>query len=281
MSTAWYQPHGSTAAGPWSVDTRMTHTALRVLDLPPGGSQEFTLGEEEALVVPLSGGCTVSCPDGTAELAGRPDVFSALTDFAYLPRGATARLTSTGGGRFAVAAGTATRDLPFRHGRADTVGVELRGAGTCSRQVNNLASADGFACDRLIVVEVLTPGGNWSSYPPHKHDEHTETESELEEIYYFEIDRAGPGYHRVSGTDDRPIDVLAEVRTGDVVLVPHGWHGPSMAAPGYHMYYLNVMAGPHDERAWRISDHPAHGWVRGTWDGRSADPRLPLTEVTP
>jgi len=278
--TAWYQPHGSTADGPWEVDSRLTHTSLRILDLPPGGSQEFTLGAQEALVVPLSGGCTVRCQGESAELAGRPDVFTALTDFAYLPRGATAVVGSADGGRFAVAGGTAGRDLPFRYGPADGVGVELRGAGSCSRQVNNIASADGFDCDRLIVVEVLTPGGNWSSYPPHKHDEHSATESELEEIYYFEIDGSGPGYHRVSGTAERPIDVLAEVRTGDVVLVPHGWHGPSMAAPGYHMYYLNVMAGPRDERAWRICDDPAHAWVRGTWDGQPVDPRLPLTGVT-
>ena len=87
------------------------------------------------------------------------------------------------------------------------------------------------------------------------------------------------GYHRVYGTPDRPIDVLAEVRTGDVVLVPHGWHGPSMAAPGYDLYYLNVMAGPGDERVWAICDDPAHAWVRGTWDDQPVDPRLPLTSA--
>ena len=78
------------------------------------------------------------------------------------------------------------------------------------------------------------------------------------------------------GTPDRPIEVLEEVRTGDVVLVPHGYHGPSVAAPGYHMYYLNVMAGPGDERAWKIVDDPEHAWLRGTWDDQDVDPRLPL-----
>ena len=118
--------------------------------------------------------------------------------------------------------------------------------------------------DSIIACEVLTPAGNWSSYPPHKHDEHKPgQESELEEIYYFELQLAdGPegvkgndpiGYQRVYGTEDRPIDVLAEVRTGDLVLVPHGWHGPAMAPPGYDMYYLNVMAGPGAERA--VADH--------------------------
>jgi 5-deoxy-glucuronate isomerase len=90
----------------------------------------------------------------------------------------------------------------------------------------------------------------------------------------------GFGYHRVYGTDERPIDLLAEVRTGDVVLVPHGWHGPSVAAPGYDLYYLNVMAGP-GERVWQICDDPAHAWVRGTWEDQPADPRLPLTSAAP
>ena len=131
----------------------------------------------------------------------------------------------------------------------------------------------------MIVVEVLTPGGNWSSYPPHKHDEQREGEVELEEVYYFEVAGAdGLAYQRVySSGPDRQIDVLAEVRSGDLVLVPYGWHGPSMAAPGYDLYYLNVMAGPADERAWRFCDDPAHAWVRGTWDGQELDPRLPMT----
>jgi 5-deoxy-glucuronate isomerase len=148
---------------------------------------------------------------------------------------------------------------------------------------------------------VLTPAGNWSSYPPHKHDTDRPGESVLEEIYYFELSPgragsvptdgsvdgsgdgsadgpAGPGmgYLRVYGTADRPIELTAEVRSGDVVLVPHGWHGPSMAPPGYDLYYLNVMAGPDAERAWLICDDPAHGWVRGTWPGQLADPRLPM-----
>jgi 5-deoxy-glucuronate isomerase len=124
---------------------------------------------------------------------------------------------------------------------------------------------------------VLTPGGNWSSYPPHKHDTESGDEAELEEIYYFET--SGLAYQRVYGTADRPVDVLAEVSSGDVVLIPHGWHGPSIAAPGYDLYYLNVMAGPADERAWRFCDDPAHAWVRGSWPGQDIDPRLPMTSA--
>ncbi|GGX19446.1 hypothetical protein GCM10010383_56890 [Streptomyces lomondensis] len=103
-----------------------------------------------------------------------------------------------------------------------------------------------------------------------KHDEaRPGEESELEQVYYFEVSGGenGFGYQRVYGTAERPIDVLAEVRSGDTVLIPHGWHGPSIAAPGYDLYYLNVMAGPGHEQAWLTCDEPAHGWVRGTWHG--------------
>jgi 5-deoxy-glucuronate isomerase len=145
--------------------------------------------------------------------------------------------------------------------------------------VNNFCTPEAFETDKLIACEVLTPGGNWSSYPPHKHDEATDTECELEEIYYFQIAREGVGYQRVYASDAGEIDVLAEVRTDDVVLIPHGWHGPSMAAPGYDMYYLNVMAGPAPDRSWRITDDPAHTWVRETWTDEKPDPRLPFYET--
>ena len=126
---------------------------------------------------------------------------------------------------------------------------------------------------------MITPAGNWSSYPAHKHDEASETESELEEIYYFEI-AAGPdsqpgfGFMRTSSSPGRDIEVLEEVHDRDIVLVPYGWHGPCVAAPGFDMYYLNVMAGPSAERAWKITDHPDQAWVRGTWETQDVDPRL-------
>ena len=106
-----------------------------------------------------------------------------------------------------------------------------------------------------------------------------DTETELEEIYHYIVTDgpAGPGlaYQHIYGTADRPIDLLTTVATGDTVLVPHGWHGPAMAAPGYDLYYLNVMAGP-GERAWRAPDDPSHTWVRETWGDQGIDPRLPF-----
>jgi 5-deoxy-glucuronate isomerase len=276
---------GDTAQPPFAVSVTpqtagWTYCGLAVLDLAPGDSASFETGDREHLVLSLSGGCDVVCAGETVSVAGRDSVFAGVSDFAYLPRDSAVTVSSVAGGRFALPSAVCERRLPFRHGPADSVPVELRGAGQASRQVNNFCTPDAFDTDRLIACEVLTPGGNWSSYPPHKHDEARDGESELEEIYYFEVadGPGGPGiaYQRVYGHENADIDVLAEVRTGDVVVIPHGWHGPSMAVPGYDLYYLNVMAGPGDVRAWLICDDPAHAWVRDTWASQQVDARLPF-----
>ncbi|GAA0483191.1 5-deoxy-glucuronate isomerase [Streptomyces olivaceiscleroticus] len=297
----FHRPAGTAADGPYALDIHPKnagwgYSSLRVLELPPGGHHSFPTGDSEWIVLPLSGGCTVAVDSGEEfALTGRESVFNGVTDFAYVPRDAHVGIASEAGGRFALTGARCERRLPARYGPASSVPVELRGTGNCSRQVNNFAAAapaggdgdHGFECDKLIAVEVLTPGGNWSSYPPHKHDEcRPGEESELEEIYYFEIAEAvgedgtarpGLGYQRVSPSGNgRDTDVLAEVRGGDVVLIPDGWHGPSIAAPGHDMYYLNVMAGPGETREWLICDHPDHGWIRGTWPEQPVDPRLPL-----
>ncbi len=249
---------------------------LRVLELEPGGAQTLAPDRDELIVLPLAGGCSVEVEGETLALEGRDSVFSAVSDFAYVPRDARAEVASEAGGRFALASARAERQLPPRRVAAADVPVELRGAGQASRQVNNFCAPEAFEADRLIAVEVLTPGGNWSSYPPHKHDEDIPgVETALEEIYYFEVAGGGLAYQRAYGPQ---IDVLQEVRSGDHVLLPGGYHGPSMAAPGYDLYYLNVMAGP-GERAWRFRDDPAHAWIRGTWPAQELDPRLPLTSA--
>ncbi len=279
-----HRPSGSLAGGPWSLELTAEEAgwswcSLRVLTLGEGESHSLATGDEELLLLPLSGSCVVACGDEHFEVAGRASVFDGPSDFVYIPRRTSARVTSARGGRFAFPGARCERQLPFRYVAAGEVAVELRGAGSCSRQVNNFCTPSAFEADSLIACEVLTPAGNWSSYPPHKHDEERPGEAVLEEIYYFEV-ASGPGggglgYQRVYGTPTRPIDLLAEVRDGDVVLVPHGWHGPSMAAPGYDLYYLNVMAGP-GARAWLICDDPAHAWVRATWADQDVDPRLPF-----
>ncbi|MGA2208714.1 MAG: 5-deoxy-glucuronate isomerase [Acidimicrobiales bacterium] len=289
MTSPLHRPAGSSANGAFSLELTAeaagwSFCSLRVLVLGAGESHVLDSAEEELLVLSLSGSCSVACGTERFEIAGRSSVFHGPSDFAYVPRRSTAVVASPGGGRFAVPGAKAGRDLPARYVPAAAVAVELRGAGSCSRQVNNFCTPAAFEADRLIACEVLTPAGNWSSYPPHKHDEDRPGESVLEEIYYFEV-AAGPagpgvGYQRLYGTPARPIDLLAEVASGDVVLVPHGWHGPSMAAPGYDLYYLNVMAGP-GERAWLICDDPAHAWVRDTWLDQPVDPRLPFPLEAP
>ncbi|MER6075419.1 5-deoxy-glucuronate isomerase [Streptomyces sp. NPDC001817] len=277
-STDLHLPRGATGNAQYAVDidpklAGWTHSSLRVVELAPGGSHMFTAGDSEWIVLPLEGGCTVQIETASSEqaefqLLGRESVFADVSDFAYVPRDARVQIASGAGGRFALAGAKCERRLPARYGPAPEVPVEERGSGSCARRVRNFASAaraggadgQGFDCDKLIAVEVITPGGNWSSYPPHKHDEHRPgEESELEEIYYFEIDGPnGLGYQRVFPSRAGGADVLAEVRSGDVVLVPDGWHGPSIAQPGHDMYYLNVMAGPGETREWRICFHPDH-----------------------
>ncbi|MFL6083181.1 MAG: 5-deoxy-glucuronate isomerase [Mycobacterium sp.] len=283
MYSKFYIPARS-ATSPYTVDVTpesagWTEASLKVVELESPRELTLDTGDTEVMILPLSGQGTVEADNEAFELSPRASVFDGPADMVYIGTGQG--YTLRGEGRFAICGARAVRQLPNRRVAAADVPVELRGTGNCSRQVHNFGTAGVFEADSLIACEVITPGGNWSSYPAHKHDENSPVESALEEIYYFEID-SGPddsrgfGYHRVYGTPERPIEVLEEVRSGDVVLVPHGYHGPSVAAPGYHMYYLNVMAGPGEERAWRIVDDPEHAWLRGTWDHQDVDPRLPL-----
>jgi 5-deoxy-glucuronate isomerase len=247
-----------------------TYCGLQVVE------DEATLdtGGSELIVLPLAGSCAVEVDGESFALAGREDVFTGITDCLYVPRDAHVELS--GAGRFALPSARCENRLEPRYVAAEEVAVELRGAGRMSRQINNFCGPDTDYADQLIAVEVLTPEGNWSSYPPHKHDEDVPgVETALEEIYYFEVSGGGFAYQRAYGPE---IDILREIRSGDTVLLPSGYHGPSMAAPGYHLYYLNVMAGPSGRR-WLFTDDPAHAWIRDTWDGQEMDPRLPMTSV--
>src|SRR5207248_7251598 len=250
MTTKLHLTAGSAGTAGYALDLTpeqagWTYSGLRVLALPAGGTHRYATGEDEVVVLPLEGGASVDVDGQGYQLTGRPSVFAGPTDLVYAPIGAEVTLSSPAGGRFALCTARASNRFPARYLPAGAVPVVLRGAGSMSRQVNDFGNPQVLDADRIIACEVITPGGNWSSYPPHKHDEERPGETALEEIYYFEVRGAnGVAYQRVYGTADRPIDVLAEVRSGDVVLVPHGWHGPSMAVPGYDLYYLNVMAGP-------------------------------------
>lgn len=296
----WFHRRGELADGKWEsvVDGRIPgweHTGIRVARLQQGESVALEGTGVERLIVPLSGAFTVDHTEAeataTTELNGRPSVFAGPTDVLYLSAAATGEVTATSPGesRFLVATSPTDIVRPTAYMPVEDVPVELRGAGASSRQVHNFGRKEALDAARFIVVEVITPAENWSSYPPHKHDEHVPGhESELEEIYYFEVAPTKDAPEGVSeehafglfSTYSSPageIEIDSQVKTGDVALVPYGYHGPAVAAPGYDMYYLNVMAGPDPERSWLISDDPAHGWVRDTWNGQELDSRLPFT----
>jgi 5-deoxy-glucuronate isomerase len=270
-------------------DAGWRYSGLSVLDLEPGVSRTIETADTEVFLLPLSAtDVTVEVEGNVFELAGRESVFARVTDFLYVGRDTELTITSAGGGEIAVPSARCERRLPPRYGPAEEVAIETRGAGPATRQVTNFASPEAWPhADRLMCVELLTPDGNWSSYPPHKHDDSPECPVNNEEIYYFRIGAAGSteyaphgfGLHRTYTGDGRVDDTIT-VADGDVYLIPRGYHGPCVAAPGYTMYYLNVLAGPGGERSMAFCDDPAHHWVRAEWEAMATDPRCPMTTHT-
>jgi 5-deoxy-glucuronate isomerase len=279
------------AVGP--QDAGWTYAGLDVWTMAAGERRLLATQGVERAVLPLSGSYVVDVDGRRFHLDGRPDVFSRVTDWAYVPLGSDATVTSVDGGEVALPSATATRVFPAAYVPAQSVAVEVRGAGPATRQVTNFMSPDSFpGADRLMCVELLTPDGNWSSYPPHRHDGIGECTVHNEEIYYFRIgSTAHGGYapegfamHRTYSAPDDPhdeeIDVNLAVRDGDVFLIPRGYHGPCVAAPGYPLYYLNVLAGPTTPRTMAFCDDPTHHWVRESWLQMEIDPRVPMTSAT-
>ncbi len=278
-----HRPYGTLADGPDPVrlgpdDAGWTYAGLRVLRLAAGERRQVHTGEFEAFVLPLAGSVVVGVDGETYPLAGRDSVFARVTDFAYLPRDGEVTLASVEGCELALPMARCERRLVPKYGPAEQVPVEVRGAGNATRQVTNFGVPGVWEhADRLNACELITPDGNWSSYPPHKHDDTEPCEVVNEEIYYFRIEGPGGfGFHRTY-TGDGAIDDNVMVRDGDVFLIPRGYHGPCVAAPGYPMYYLNVLAGPGAERSMAFCDDPAHTWVRDTWASQPLDPRCPVT----
>jgi 5-deoxy-glucuronate isomerase len=282
-------------------DAGWTWTGLQVLTVSPGVPTAVRTGVSEAFVLPLAGETvSIDIADeqgdrlGSYTLRGRSSVFAAVTDFCYVGRDSVITLSSTGRAEVAVPSARCSQALPPAYGAADDVPVESRGAGNATRQVTNFGVPGIWDhAEKLICCELITPPGNWSSYPPHKHDASEPCPVVNEEIYYYRIagddqitpSRQGFGYHRTYTGPEHDaaglpaIDELVEVRDHDVVLVPHGYHGPCIAAPGYPMYYLNVMAGPAADRAMAFCDDPDHAWVRDSWEGAAPDPRSPVTSA--
>ena len=260
------------------------YLSFRAVPLRDGATLEIGRpGHETALVVVAGGGALVETEGGAAmDLRGRASAFDGMPWAAYLPVGTRGRVTARaatpdaavvlaiaeapGSGR-----ATASRS-PIRITPTD-VATEVRGAGNATRQVNHIITPD-FPADRLLVVEVYTPGGNWSSWPPHKHDvDDMPREAVLEEVYYYQLRRPeGWAIQRLYRRDGSR-DGLWAVRHGEVVLVTDGYH-PFAAAHGYDAYYLNALAG--DRRTMACSDDPDLGWTRASWLKMEPDPRMPV-----
>ncbi len=253
------------------------YLSFRALSLT-GGTVESLDPELEHAVVLVSGGDALVVPAHAAPIAldGRATVFDALPSACYVPPGSGCDVVGADS-LIAIASAPASRsvgvaDSPIAIRPAD-VRVEVRGAGNATRQVNHIIAPD-FPAGRLEVVEVLTPSGNWSSWPPHKHDvDDMPREALLEEVYFYQFSRrAAWGVQRLY-RPDRSRDCAWEVRSGDAVLVTDGYH-PFVAAHGDDAYYLNALAG--DRRTMACSFDPDFDWVRATWADQQPDPRVPF-----
>jgi 5-deoxy-glucuronate isomerase len=232
---------------------------------------ERETGGEELAIVLLSGSCAVTVEGTTYELGPRAGVFDQLPWTLYVPRDTRYRIE--GDAELAFASAPAERQLEPVLQRPAEVPVEVRGAGNATRQINNMIQP-GFPAERILVVEVLTPAGSWSSYPPHKHDvDRPPDEVKLEEVYYYRASAPEAfGLQRLY-SPEHGVDETWTVRDGDVVLVPYGYHAFT-AAPGYDFYYLNALAGDHHSMA--NSDDPDLHWIRESWEEMPKDPRVPL-----
>lgn len=297
----WHRPAGTLQREGETVhltaqDAGWAYSGLRVLTLSPGESRTISLDGVEAAIIPLAAqrvSLTIASEDELLEatLAGRAGVFAQVSDWAYAPVGASVTLSAPDGGEIAVATAVAEIRFPAGYIPATGVPIEIRGAGSATRQVNNIGHPAVFTgAHRLVLCELLTPDGNWSSYPPHRHDGIGDCEWTNEEIYYFRIGQVGSdhgvphgiGYHRTYTAPEDPgppVDITVEIGDGDVFLVPRGYHGPSIAAPGYPMYYLNILAGPGD-RTMNFCDDPTHHWIRESWSKQTVDPRVPMSSHT-
>jgi 5-deoxy-glucuronate isomerase len=235
------------------------YVGFRVVKVSAGTSYDSREDGREACVVILSGTVDlIAAGEVFTGLGGRKTVFDGPGTSVYLPAGTSYSVTSSSDAEIAICTAPGTGVGKARVITADEVGQETRGIGTNTRYVRNILD-DKARAESLLVVEVITPGGHWSSYPPHKHDRDAfPEETFLEETYYHRLSPPqGFAFQRVY-TDDRSIDETMSVEDGDVVMVPRGYH-PVAAPHGYTLYYLNVMAGP--RRDWVFANDPAHAWI--------------------
>ncbi|MCL4508744.1 MAG: 5-deoxy-glucuronate isomerase [Chloroflexi bacterium] len=233
----------------------------------------------ETAVVLLEGQCTIEAQDERWEHIGRrTSVWSGLPWALYLPPGRSLRITGESSLTFAIGTAPAQGRFPPTLITPSAVEVEVRGGGNATRQINHIIKSE-FPAERLLVVEVYTPAGNWSSYPPHKHDvQQPPSEVQLEEVYFYQVESAeGYALQRLYTHDGRLDEVLL-CRNNDLVLVPYGYH-PVVALPQSRVYYLNFLAG--DVHSMAASDDPPLAWIRDTWTPQSKKIELISDGVDP
>jgi len=268
-----------------SEEAGWEHLNFEAREMKKGEAWAGNTGENEFLFVLLGGNFGAQTSKGNWHTAkGRKDVFSGLPHALYLPPQT----------EFSIVADSENLDLACGWCKTDQVhpaqfitpekvekmGIELRGGDNASRQINRLLPP-GSDCHRLVCVEVYTPSGNWSSFPAHKHDNvkidpttGNVLEAELEEIYFYKMDKPQGFAIQKVYTDDRSLNEITEPHNNDAVLVPRGYH-PVIAGHGYNVYYLNFLAGSHQSLA--NTDDPDHRWIYGTWE--KMDSRLPLVTL--
>ena len=252
--------------------------------LSAGQEWSFSSSENELAIILLSGAISVRSTRGNWYGLERQDVWKSAATALYLPRDTEFSIVADHDSEFAVTWVPTDEDHEPWLIQPQDVSISIRGGDNVSRQINDLLPP-GSPVHRLVLVEVYTPGGNWSSYPPHKHDIHIEDdaghliEADLEEVYFYKIDKPkGYAYQRVY-TDENsplhqagyPIDALVKAENNCAVLIPQGYH-PVVSAPGYTTYYLNVLAGSAQSLA--NQDDPHYSWVKESY--QTVDPRLPL-----
>lgn len=262
------------------ADAGWTYISFSVRTLGAGETLKLPANGAERALVPLSGIAEATAGDRTWRFGGRDSVFDGLGHCLYLPRDTEVTVTAATPLELAIAGAPASERHEPVLVTPDDVAIELRGGGNASRQVGSLMLPD-FPADRLHVIEVWTPGGNWSSFPPHKHEQDRDGESELEETYYFRLRDPENGWavQRVY-SPEREFDLTRSVRDGDLLLIPWGYH-TTVAAHGHDLYYLNVLAGPAPKRTLQAFQEPCLKATQEAWPDQGIDSRLPLVPRYP
>jgi 5-deoxy-glucuronate isomerase len=247
---------------------------LIVRRVQPGETFRATTVDEVAVFVLLGGTCVADWGEGKTRIGKRKNVFDGFPYALHLPRGNEAEFTAESVCEIAQCRVPSKAQLQPRLVTPNDVVSSLRGGGNASRQIVDIMGP-AFPADKLMVIEVYTPGGNWSSYPPHKHDVHNPPgEVDLDEIYYYRISQPEGFAFQHLYAGEHAGERTLKARDGDAVLVHSGYH-PVVAGPGYDVYYLNFLAG--SSRTLAVTEDPNHVWIRSTWN--QTDPRLPLVKA--